>query len=528
MNGVPPELVPLLAVWASCLYMPFAVALYVYFKRHPSLRHRMPTGTAIAGACATVFCLTQPLCVLYGAEMDCGLALVVLQVSCATSSFALVWTAFTVLVLYGITEIIASPTSVPLERAALWTSFRGMIIPTVQIPVGICASITWNLPQIILLTLHSDEIGSLTYAECVQLPLHTTQSVVQIVQALVLVLTFLYVAYQLRSTLDTFRLRRCFTRTSLYMLLLGVFAVIDVLIETVVSLAAYHITELLWTLALQGVVIFNILLPLIGAFRGRHQVQRIRGSVSPQVNLDTYLQIAECFDNFLDYCNEAQDSTGIAMLQAWQACVAFHHAASPYNVVEFYQLFVASGGAGSIHAVLDDEMRRMYAKRVQHLKKKTLLTPRAIKVVPLASSGDIHFYQPLRHELINKLVTCQLRGYEKHELGKDWLAFHTRRRSIHSLEYVQRVATRSILDTDTGNSKSPSKQLQPTPSMLLSSLAASSNPLPNLETQSVQHDDYCILFWILTAKCLEFPAKTTPQGHVRHVVSCQARRRSRL
>ncbi|EQC33372.1 hypothetical protein SDRG_08890 [Saprolegnia diclina VS20] len=482
MDRVPPELVPLLVVWASCLYMPFAVALYVYFKHHPSLRHRMPTGTAIAGMCATIFCLAQPLCVLYGASIDCRLALVVLQLSCATSAFVLVWTAFTVLVLYGITEIITSPTNVSLERAALWTSFRGMIIPTVQIPLGICASITWNLPQIILLTLHSKALEPLSYAECVQLPVYTTQSIVQFVQALALVLTFLYVAYQLRSTLDTFRLRRSFTRTSLYMLLLGFLALIDVLLETLVSLEAYHVPELLWALALQGVVTLNVLLPLIGAYRGRHQVQRIRGSVSLQANLDTYMQIDEYFESFLDFCVEVHDNIGVAVLQAWRACVAFHHDASPYSVIEFYQLFIATGGASSIHAVLDDEMRRMYAKRVQHLKKKTLLTPRTIKVVPLAFSGDIHFYQPLRHELVNKLVAHQLRGYENHELGKNWLAFHTRRRSIHSLEYVQRVATRSILDVDAGLSeKSLDRQLEPTPSMLLSSQVASSS---NLETPS--------------------------------------------
>ncbi|OQR82318.1 hypothetical protein ACHHYP_16217 [Achlya hypogyna] len=426
--------------------MPIAVAVYIRYRAHPSLRHRMPTGTAIAGACAAVFCLAQPLCVMYAADIRCGAALLVLQVSCNTSLFVLVWTALTVLVLYGITEIISQPNSVSPDRAALWNTFRGMIIPTVQIPAGICVGLTWNLPQLLMIVLNNDALH-LTYANCVQLPFHATIVIVQMCQTMALVAVFLFVAYQLQFTLDTFRLRRSFQRTSLYMLFCGVLGAVYAIVGAFMSsLSTYFFPELLWTLALQGVVLFNVFLPLLGAYHSRHQVHRLKGCVSLQVNLDSYLQSEEAFLSFLEFCG-----SDTAVLVAWKACVDYHDGRSSLSVFEFYQRYVAPTGAHSVHAALQEESRRAYAKRIQHLKKKTpvLLATHAVKVVPLADSADRHIYQPLRHELANVLTKTKLQAYEASEHGKEWLAYHTRRRSIHSLEYVQKVATRSVFDAET-------------------------------------------------------------------------------
>jgi hypothetical protein len=43
------------------------------------------------------------------------------------------------------------------------------------------------------------------------------------------------------------------------------------------------------------------------------------------------------------------------------------------------------------------------------------------------------------------MVTKMLPTFQVHELARDWLAFHTRRRSIHSFEFVQRVASKSTV-----------------------------------------------------------------------------------
>jgi hypothetical protein len=73
---IPGALQPLMILWVYYIYMPFAVLLYLYFRDLPTIKHRMPIGTASAGMFASIFCLVQPLCILYGDSIGCGYVMI--------------------------------------------------------------------------------------------------------------------------------------------------------------------------------------------------------------------------------------------------------------------------------------------------------------------------------------------------------------------------------------------------------------------------------------------------------------------
>ncbi|OQS00930.1 hypothetical protein THRCLA_05812 [Thraustotheca clavata] len=475
--SVTSQQIPLIVAWICYLYMPFAVTLYLFYKRLPSLKHRMPMGTAISGAFATIYCLAQPLCSVYGSSIQCGTAMVILMIAFNSSAFVLVWTAFTVLVLYGITEIIAQPNRVPHNRAALWNTFRGMIIPTIQIPVGVAAGIMWNLPQIIILLLNNNYLTNFSYSECTQLPFVQIQVIITVCQAGIIVALFSFVAFQLRFTLDTFQLRRSYELTSFFMICCGIcVGAYTITVNYVDSISSYYIPEILLTLSIQCIVFFNIVLPLIGAYHTRNNVHQHKGSASLQVNLDTYLQTEESYLSFFEYCGQ-----GNALLVAWKACVDFQRGQCNLSIMEFYQQYMAQNGPKSVYNYIDEDTRRTYTKRVYLVKKKSSSRLLKTKIAPIPENVDVHFFQPLRRELINVMIQTKLPGYEQDELGKDWLIYQSRRRSIHSLEYVQKVATRSVLDINA--SEDSLEVIDPLESLILSSdaIQASTGFFPSVK-----------------------------------------------
>ncbi|KAH9086388.1 hypothetical protein LEN26_020151 [Aphanomyces euteiches] len=436
------SVVPFMLLWASYIYMPIAVMIYLYFRDLPTIKHRMPTGTACAGILASIYCLVQPPCILYSEQVACGSVLLVLVTTGNTAVFVLVWTAFTVLVLYGITEIIARPTHVSHDRVAVWNYFRGMIIPGIQVPAGICVCVVWNLPHIILLVLNAPTISQLTYAQCSSLAFFDVITYIAIGQVTVVLAAFLFVAYQLRYTMDTFLVRSSYEYTSVYMLVCSCLCLTNWAVSHyTTALSQYHLSEMLTTQALQGIVFFNILLPLISAYKERHKIQDLTGSTSLQVNWDSYLQNSENYMSYMEFCHGQT-----AILLAWKACADFREGESKLDAFELYQQHIAPDGTFSVYPLLPESIRRKYSKMIHRLKKNaSLVMINGSKVVPQVEEVDVEFFEPLRQELVRIMVTTDLAKYEQDELGKDWMVFHTRRRSIHSLEYVQKVATKSDL-----------------------------------------------------------------------------------
>ncbi|KAF0688572.1 Aste57867_19817 [Aphanomyces stellatus] len=426
--------------WLSYLYMPVAVVFYLYHRNLPSIKHRMPVGTACAGTFASIYCLALPLCTLFGDGAACGSVLLVLAIAGNTAVISMVWTAFVVLVLYSITEIIAQPTNVPHDRVAVWNYFRGMLIPSIQIPAGVCVCVLWNLPHMLLLVLNAPSIALLSYTQCAMMDIFDLLTYISIGQCTVILGGFLSVAYQLRHTMDTFSVRWSYEYTSVYMLVCGSLSLLHRIISVYTSaISGYHLEELLTTQALQGIVFFNVLLPLLTAYRDRHKVQDLTGSTSLQVNWDSYLKGHEGYMSFMEFCRG-----DTAILLAWKACVDFQDGNGKLNAFELYQTHLATEGPYSVYTVLPDVIRRRYTKKVMRLKKKSsLVMNNASKVVPVMDDVDADFFEPLRRELVRIMVTTALTAYERDDLGKEWLAFHTRRRSIHSLEYVQKVASKA-------------------------------------------------------------------------------------
>ncbi|KAF0758298.1 hypothetical protein AaE_003983 [Aphanomyces astaci] len=413
--------VPLMLLWISYLYMPVAVAVYLYHRERPSIKHRLPIGTASAGLFASIYCLAQPLCAYFSESTSCGSALLILTITSNTAVAVLVWTAFVVLVLYSITEIIAQPTNVSHDRVAVWNYFRGMIIPSIQVPVGICVCVLWNFPHILLLALHATTISQLSYAECITMDFFNLIMYISIGQAAVLLVGCLFIGHQLRHTTDTYHVRWSYVYTSMYMVMCSSLCLLYWLVSTYSSaLTGFHVIEVMTTQGLQGIVFFNILLPLVSAYKDRHKVKDLTGSTSLQVNWDSYLQSNEAYLSYMEFCH---GHTAILLAK--------------------YQMHIAPDGAFTVYDDLPDLLRRKYTKKIHRLRQKaSLVMTNVSKVVPMPEIVDADFYEPLRRELVLIMVTSSLALYEKDELGKDWLSFHTRRRSIHSLEYVQKVASK--------------------------------------------------------------------------------------
>ncbi|ETV97085.1 hypothetical protein H310_09906 [Aphanomyces invadans] len=434
------EMLPLMLSWITYLYMPVAVVVYLCYRERPSIKHRLPIGTASAGLFASVYCLAQPLCTYFSESASCGSTLLVLTITCNTAVVVLVWTSFVVLVLYSITEIIAQPTNVSHDRVAMWNYFRGMIIPSIQVPVGICVCVVWNLPHILLLALNATNISHLSYAQCIKMDFFSLIMYISIGQAAVLVAAFLCTGYQLRHTTDTFRVRWSYEYTSLYMVLCSCMCLLYWLVSSYsTALTGFHVIEVMTTQGLQGIVFFNVLLPVISTYKDRHKVTDLTGSTSLQVNWDSYLQSNEAYLSYMEFCRGRT-----AVLLAWKAAVDFRNGDSKLNVFELYQEHISPDGAYSVYDDLPDLMRRKYTKKIHRLRKKaSLVMTNVSKVVPVSDDVDVDFFEPLRRELVRIMVTTSLALYEKDELGKDWLSFHTRRRSIHSLEYVQKVASKA-------------------------------------------------------------------------------------
>ncbi|RHZ20530.1 hypothetical protein DYB37_001543 [Aphanomyces astaci] len=402
--------VPLMLLWISYLYMPVAVAVYLYHRERPSIKHRLPIGTASAGLFASIYCLAQPLCAYFSESTSCG-----------------------------ITEIIAQPTNVSHDRVAVWNYFRGMIIPSIQVPVGICVCVLWNFPHILLLALHATTISQLSYAECITMDFFNLIMCISIGQAAVLLVGCLFIGHQLRHTTDTYHVRWSYVYTSMYMVACSSLCLVYWLVSTYSSaLTGFHVIEVMTTQGLQGIVFFNILLPLVSAYKDRHKVKDLTGSTSLQVNWDSYLQSNEAYLSYMEFCHGHT-----AILLAWKASVDFRNGDGKLNVFEVYQMHIAPDGAFTVYDDLPDLLRRKYTKKIHRLRQKaSLVMTNVSKVVPMPEIVDADFYEPLRRELVLIMVTSSLALYEKDELGKDWLSFHTRRRSIHSLEYVQKVASK--------------------------------------------------------------------------------------
>ncbi|OQR92164.1 hypothetical protein ACHHYP_04012 [Achlya hypogyna] len=407
------------------LYMPVVVILFYARRDMPSIRYRNPVQMTICGIMASLYCFIKLAFQLTDTALDCGTYLDMCNVLFHATTFSVFLAEVSVAATFYLTELLVlfhtsghNPTA---DRRA--RRLHVFLQPRTTWVVWGVGHVLWGLPSVVLLSAYAPTLADTTVATCPRDP-HTAIQALGLVQLGLILAGGGLVTYFMSTLVDNFGLRSAYVHAhKVWVACFVGYSVLFALRDNSI-VVTYKLEPALSAVGVQSVVFIYIARPLLLSFSDKqhHRMQWLTGT---EKLLETFLLTPDGFASFAAFCRQ---ECMYDVLIVWRATVKYEDDSNddndPQRIYRRYLRHDAPVPLRNLSSHLKDLYHGLFESNIKYH-------------VDIADQDlERQWFQPLREELLKRLVAEVLPHFQVDPLGVGWPAFLHREQTSQALDLV--------------------------------------------------------------------------------------------
>ncbi|ETV96930.1 hypothetical protein H310_09792 [Aphanomyces invadans] len=459
--------VPLGLCWCGYLYMPVVLYLYITHMHHSPIKYCQPHLVAITGFFCTLFCLTTPAIHVFGSTWPCGVHIVCNFIFPVYVCVSYLLSAAAVVIMFKITDLVANHIQFTPWQVQRLTLYRWLLYPNVQVATVAGVGSVLALPAVVVVvhstSLSMDELHQAHKLNVILLASTSTSVLCGSVVGL-------WLSKLMPPYMDNLGLRRKYQRTNratAIILCIGmVHSGLEVMWTNPIG-EDYHVRNILFTLLMQYLFLFNIALPLrqvatkLPATTQSSQVSSFPSATNHLAKeMDQFLRSPHGAATILEFC---QRDFRTEEIRAWQLVEQFKQ-----RLVSAPMLFATCLAPGCpLACPIAIRWGPTYAARLESWSQRDMDI--------VGSELTDSFFNEFQMALLEALSENVWLRFKQQSV--EWSTLQRRRRSLEGMDSVLRMVVKAPPVTST--------LPRTVVSMSEENLSESMNDEPNLDRSEV-------------------------------------------